>query len=82
MPGRLFALALLAGSLAVAALAGLWIVNATIVRMPGNVLPDMSGYPALTVVLVVGMGSWFRPCWNKPASGGMLRPFSNESSVV
>jgi membrane protease YdiL (CAAX protease family) len=59
--GRAFALALLAGTLAVVALAGLWIVTSTLVRMPGNVLPDMSGYPPLTVVLAVGMGSLVSP---------------------
>jgi membrane protease YdiL (CAAX protease family) len=56
-----FALALLAGALSVVALSGLWIVTSTVVRMPGNVLPDMSGYPALTVALAVGMGSLVSP---------------------
>ncbi len=58
---RALTLALLAGSLSVVALAGLWIVSATLVRMPGNVLPDMSAYPPLTAALAVGMGSLVSP---------------------
>lgn len=48
MPARVFAWALLAGALSIVALAGCWIVMTRFVRMPGNVLPDMSQYPWLT----------------------------------
>ena len=58
---RLFAWGFLAGVLAIAALAGYWIVMASIVRMPGNVLPDLSRFPLPTVVLAIAMGSLISP---------------------
>ncbi len=61
VPARVFAWAFLAGALATAALAGLWIVMARLVRMPGSVLPDMSAYPPLTAALAVGMGAVISP---------------------
>jgi membrane protease YdiL (CAAX protease family) len=61
VPGRLFAMAFLAGTLAITALAGYWIVMARLVRMPGNVLPDMTGVPPLTGLLALAMGSLISP---------------------
>lgn len=61
VPSRVFGWAFLAGALSVTAQAGYWIVMARIVRMPGNVLPDMSAYPPLTVALALGMGSVISP---------------------
>src|SRR6266567_1221662 len=45
----------LAGGLAMIALAGTWIVLASLVRMPGSVLPDLSRYPWWTAVPSVAM---------------------------
>ena len=59
--GRVFAWACLAGVLSLAALVGCWIVMARLVRIPGNVLPNMSGVPLITIVLAVGMGSLISP---------------------
>jgi membrane protease YdiL (CAAX protease family) len=55
--GHLFAWALLAGGLSIAALVGFWIVLFQLVKMPGNALPDFSKYPWLTVGLALGMAS-------------------------
>jgi membrane protease YdiL (CAAX protease family) len=55
--GRVFAAALLAGGLSIAALAGFWIVLFQLVEMPGNFLPDFSIYPRPTVVLALGMAA-------------------------
>jgi membrane protease YdiL (CAAX protease family) len=52
-----FAWAVLAGSLAIVGLAGLWIVLWQIARGSGNPLPDFSRYPVVDVVLVIGMAS-------------------------
>lgn len=50
-----------AGACALVALTGCWIVLASFVRMPGSVLPDLSGYPWWTVVLAVGTGAAISP---------------------
>jgi membrane protease YdiL (CAAX protease family) len=50
-----FTLAVIAGVLAVAALAGLWIVLSQLVRTPSHILPEFSKYPLVTVVAVVVM---------------------------
>jgi len=46
-----------AGMLAVSALAGLWIVMVQLTNMKGNLLPEFSRYPIVTVLLVVVMAS-------------------------
>jgi membrane protease YdiL (CAAX protease family) len=56
-----FLWALTAGVLSVVALAGLWVVMFQLVKMPGNVLPDMSNYPPLTAALMILMGSLVSP---------------------
>ncbi len=61
VPARVFLWALIAGALSIAALAGYWIVMTQFVRMPSSSLPDMSQYPALTVVLLIGTGSLIGP---------------------
>jgi membrane protease YdiL (CAAX protease family) len=50
-----------AGACGLVALVGCWIVLASLVRMPGSVLPALSGYPWWTVVLAVGTGAAISP---------------------
>jgi membrane protease YdiL (CAAX protease family) len=57
MPVPVCAWAILAGSLAIIALIGLWIVLAQLVKVPGNRLPAFSRYPRLTVAVVLIMAS-------------------------
>jgi membrane protease YdiL (CAAX protease family) len=57
LPGRVFAWALLAGLLSIVALVGCWIVMFQLVKIPTRVLPNFSGYPLLTVILVLVMAS-------------------------
>jgi membrane protease YdiL (CAAX protease family) len=59
--GPAFAWALVAGGFSIGALAGCWIVMSQLVRMPANVLPDMSLYPWLTKALMILMGSLLGP---------------------
>jgi membrane protease YdiL (CAAX protease family) len=61
VPDPIFFRAVLAGVLAIIALAGCWIVMTSIVRMPGNVLPDVSKYPRLTTTLMIVTGSLIGP---------------------
>jgi membrane protease YdiL (CAAX protease family) len=68
--GPVFAWSLLAGLLAVTALAGLWIVAFQLVKMPANALPDFSKYPPLTVALMILMGSLATPFTEEPAFRG------------
>jgi membrane protease YdiL (CAAX protease family) len=63
----------LAGVLSVGALAGLWIVLFRMVRMPANALPDVSGYPRLTVALVIIMGSLVAPFMEEAAFRGYFQ---------
>jgi membrane protease YdiL (CAAX protease family) len=70
VPGLVLAWSLLAGLLAVAALAGLWIVAFQLVKMPGNALPDFSKYPMMTVALMIVMGSLAAPLTEEPAFRG------------
>jgi membrane protease YdiL (CAAX protease family) len=58
---EVFAYAWLAGAFSMVALVGVWIVLASLVRMPGSVLPDLSAYPRWTAVLAVGMGALISP---------------------
>jgi membrane protease YdiL (CAAX protease family) len=61
VPPLMFAWAWLAGGLAMIALGGVWIVLASMTRMPGSVLPDLSKYPKWTAVLSVAMGALISP---------------------
>jgi membrane protease YdiL (CAAX protease family) len=56
-----FVKAWLAGGLAMMALGNGWIVLASITRMPGSVLPDLSGYPRATALISVAMGALISP---------------------
>ena len=68
VPAHIYAWAFLAGALAVMALAGYWIVLFQLVKMPGNVLPNPSDFPVLTMVLFMIMGS-------------LVSPFSEEAGL-
>jgi membrane protease YdiL (CAAX protease family) len=57
LSGQVFALALVAGLLSIVALVGFWIVLHQLVKIPARVLPNFSGYPLFTVVLVLVMSS-------------------------
>ena len=74
VPARVFLWALLAGSLSIAALAGYWIVMTQLVRMPGNVLPDMSKCPWL----MVGTGSVIGPVMEQAGFWGYGQVMLNE----
>jgi len=58
---RSMGLAFLAGSLAMVALAGYWIVFCQLVRTPPNLLPSPTGFPLTTVVLVLAMSTLVSP---------------------
>ena len=53
----MFAWALVAGLLSIVALVGFWIVLFQLVKIPARVLQNFSGYPLLTVTLVLVMAS-------------------------
>jgi membrane protease YdiL (CAAX protease family) len=57
VPMQTFSWALLAGMLAIAALAGLWIVLFQVAQLPARALPNYSHYPAVSVGLVLVMAS-------------------------
>jgi membrane protease YdiL (CAAX protease family) len=82
-----FGWAALAGSMSVAAFAGVWIVLFQLVKMPGNALPDFSRYPWLTVALMILMASVAAPLTEEPAFRGycqviLEREFSGPVAVV
>jgi membrane protease YdiL (CAAX protease family) len=58
---QMFAWSMFAGSLAIVALAGYWIVFFQLVRMRPNLFSDYSRYPGLIVALAVLMGSLVSP---------------------
>jgi membrane protease YdiL (CAAX protease family) len=87
VPGPVFAWVLLAGILSIVALAGYWIVMFQLVKMPGNVIPSLAGYPFLTVALVVIMASLVAPFTEEPAFRGycqeiLERDFSGPVAIV
>lgn len=58
VPGRVFLWAVVAGLLAIVALAGLWIVMFQLAHLPAaRALPDYSKYPLVTVALALLMAS-------------------------
>jgi membrane protease YdiL (CAAX protease family) len=59
--GQTYMWALVAGLLSVVALAGIWIVLFRLVKMPPNLLSDVSIYPRMTVALMILMGSLVSP---------------------
>jgi hypothetical protein len=87
VPLAVFAWAILAGSLAIVALTGVWILLAQIIRMPGNVLPPMGNLPWAIVVLAVGMGALISPICEQAGIWGygqvmLRREFTASTSVV
>ncbi len=54
---EVFAWAFVAGALSIVALVGYWIVLHQLVKLPARVLQNFSGYPLLTVALVLIMAS-------------------------
>jgi len=59
--GEVFIWAEVAGALSMIALAALWILLASLVRVPGGVLPNMSAYPRWSAGLAIGMGALISP---------------------
>ena len=57
LSSQVFAWALVAGVLSIVALVGYWIVLFQLVKIPARVLQNFSGYPLLTVALVLVMAS-------------------------
>jgi membrane protease YdiL (CAAX protease family) len=57
LSGQVFAWALVAGALSIVALVGFWIVLVQLVKLPARVFQNFSGYPLVTVVLVLVMSS-------------------------
>jgi membrane protease YdiL (CAAX protease family) len=55
--GQVFAWAVVAGVLSIVALVGYWIMLFQLVKIPARVLPNFSGYPLLTVALVLVMAA-------------------------
>jgi membrane protease YdiL (CAAX protease family) len=77
----------LAGALAVVALVGYWIVLASLVRMPGSVLPDLSAYPWWTAALAVVTGAAISPLCEQAGFWGywqatLERVFSPITAIV
>src|ERR1051326_593237 len=70
VPAPVFVWSLVAGALAIVALAGFWIVMFQLFRMPGNVVPDVSKYPLLTLVALLVMGSLAAPFSEEAAFRG------------
>jgi membrane protease YdiL (CAAX protease family) len=58
---KVFAWSLVAGGLAIAALAGCWILMYNLFPMRANTLPDNSHYPLFTMTLMAIMGSMVSP---------------------
>jgi hypothetical protein len=87
VPLAVFAWAVVAGSFAVVALTGVWILLAQIIRMPGNVLPPMGNLPWPVVVLAVGMGALISPICEQAGIWGygqvmLRREFTASTAVV
>jgi membrane protease YdiL (CAAX protease family) len=57
LSAQVFVWALVAGALSIVALVGYWIVLFQLVKLPARVLPNFSGYPLLTVLLVLVMAA-------------------------
>src|SRR5204862_301354 len=82
-----FAWAVLAGSFAVVALTGVWILLAQIIKMPGNVLPPMGNLPWPIVVLAIGTGVLISPICEQVGIWGygqtmLRREFSASAAIV
>ena len=87
VPWRIYAWTISAGVASIVALAGLWIVLFSLVRMRANVLPELSKYPLATVVLVGAMASLVSPLTEEAAFRGycqtiLERRFSGRNAVA
>jgi membrane protease YdiL (CAAX protease family) len=88
VPARIFLWSLIAGALALVALAGLWIVLVDLTGVGGNpTLPDASLYPAILVFLTIVMGSLVSPMMEEAAFRGysqvlLERRFSPAAAVA
>ena len=87
IPARAWSWAILAGVLSIVALTGYWIVMFQLVPMPGNVLPDLSRYPLLTVMLKLVMASLVSPVTEESAfrgycQGTLEREFTGSVAVL
>lgn len=72
--GRVFGWALLAGVLAIAALAGYWVALSQLVKMAPNPFSDYSRYSVPMAVAVVVMGSINSPIPKRPDFAAIARP--------
>jgi membrane protease YdiL (CAAX protease family) len=72
-PGRTYLWAWVAGALSVVALAGYWIVLFQLVKVPANLLSDVSGYPRITVALMILMGSLVAPLMEEAGFRGYFQ---------
>jgi hypothetical protein len=73
VPVETFVWATVAGSLSITALVGFWIVVASVIRMPGSALPDLSLYPWWTVVPAIVMGMVISPLCEQAGMWGYLQ---------
>jgi membrane protease YdiL (CAAX protease family) len=85
--GQAFGWAVLAGALSIVALTGCWIVASQLVKMPPNVLPDVSKYPLLAVALMLVMASLVSPITEEAGFRGycqviLEREFSAPTAVA
>ena len=77
----------LAGTCAVVALVGYWIILASLVRMPGSVLPDLSAFPWWTAGLAVAAGAAISPLCEQAGLWGywqvaLERDYSGPTAVI
>jgi len=84
---EMFAWAWLAGAFSMIALVGVWILLASVVRMPGSVLPDLSAFPRWTAALAVGMGALISPLCEQAGiwgywQGALERRCSGPTAIV
>jgi membrane protease YdiL (CAAX protease family) len=87
LPGSVFVWAILAGALAIVALAGWWLLISQVDGSSGNVLPDMSKVPWLTAVLAVAMGTLVSPVLEQAGFWGycqsmLEREFSGPTAII
>ena len=87
MPAAVFAWAVTAGVTSIVALAGWWKLIAQVEHISGGLLPDVSKYPALTVALLVAMGSIVSPFFEQAGFWGycqtkLEREFSAPTAIL
>jgi membrane protease YdiL (CAAX protease family) len=87
VPRAVAAWSFIAGGLALIALTGLWMVLAQLVRMPGNVLPNMANVPAGVVALALVTGAAISPVCEQIGIWGyaqvmLRRDFTRRDAIV